>query len=244
MLPQKFSPATMANAFRGVWALADEPAAEEAGFDLEHAAAPTAVAKATTPNPSSRRAGRPGPKAGRREVAAGFTTPDSNRNSSYSQVPNAEAAQPCVDEGWPTRPWCMAKVALVLAVLLLVWLISSLVRGRRGGIVARRGMGIGADLGALADKPRVRVRAMTKSGPDRVHVILTPESGPGDGLSTSSDLDLDVVLSDGEFGFELLQEWQRSESSLAIVMPPGSRLVRLRSIDDLQPLTLRRADEG
>lgn len=138
----------------------------------------------------------------------------------------------------------MAKVALVLAVLLLAWLVSSLVRGHRGGIVPRRGMGVGADLGALADKPRVRVRAVTKSGPDRVRLILTPESGPGDGPSTSSDLDLIVVLSEEEFGFELLQEWKGSGSSLAIVMPSGSRIVRLRSIDDLQPLTLRRADQG
>jgi hypothetical protein len=29
---------------------------------------------------------------------------------------------------------------------------------------------------------------------------------------------------------------------VAIVMPEGSRIVRLRSVDDLQPLTLRRID--
>jgi hypothetical protein len=140
----------------------------------------------------------------------------------------------------------MANVAAVLAVLLLIWFVVSILRRRGHGIVARRGLSVGADLGALADKPRVRVRAVTKAGPDRVRLILTPEQGPADGpgLMTSPDLDLVVFLREEQSGFELLNEWKRSESSLAIVMPPGGRLVRLRSIDGLQPVTLRRVDEG
>lgn len=107
-------------------------------------------------------------------------------------------------------------------------------------------MSIGADLRAMADQPRVRVRAVTKEGPDHVHLVLAPERPDDDrsGLVPATDLDLIVALREGDFGFELLHEWHRSGSSLAIVVPPGSRIVRLRSIDDLQPLTLRRADPG
>jgi hypothetical protein len=141
----------------------------------------------------------------------------------------------------------VAVVNVVLALLVLSlawWFVSSVVRRYRRGIVAERGMSVGADLGSLADKPRVRVRAVSRVGPDRVRLILSPETGPDDGLSTSPDLDLVVFLSEEEFGFEQLHEWKRSDSPLAIVLPPDSRIVRLRSIDDLQPLTLRRVDGG
>ena len=53
-----------------------------------------------------------------------------------------------------------------------------------------------------------------------------------------------MSLGADDSGFDLLHEWRRSASPLAIVIPPGSRLVRLRSIDSLQPLTLRRLDAG
>jgi hypothetical protein len=140
----------------------------------------------------------------------------------------------------------MAYVAVVVLVVFLACYLGAILRRRGRGIVARRGMSIGADLGALADQPRVRVRAVTKAGPDRFHLVLTPEQGVADGprLTPSSDLDIVVLLSEEEFGFRLLHEWKRSESSIAIVMPPDSRIVQLRSIDDLQPLTLRRVDEG
>jgi hypothetical protein len=131
----------------------------------------------------------------------------------------------------------VANVVLVVVLLLIVWFVVSFVR-RRQGLVAQRGTSIGADLGALADQARVRVRSVMKEGPDRVRVVLTPEADP------ETDLDLVVLLREDEFGFELLHEWKRSERSIAIVMPPDSRIVRLRSIDDLQPLTLRRVDEG
>jgi len=140
----------------------------------------------------------------------------------------------------------VANVALVIVVVLAAWYVVNLVRRHRRGIVAERGTSIGADLGTLADKPRVRVRAVTKEGADRVRLVLTPETGSveGPGLATTSDLDLVVSLREEDFGFELLHEWKRSESSLAIVMPGDSRIVRLRSIEDLQPLTLRRVDQG
>jgi len=53
-----------------------------------------------------------------------------------------------------------------------------------------------------------------------------------------------VNLRREEFAFDVLQEWKQSQAVLAIVMPPDSRILRLRAIDDLQPLTLRRVDTG
>lgn len=137
------------------------------------------------------------------------------------------------------------NLAVVLVMLVLGWCVVSGVR-RRGDIVAKRGMSIGADLGSLADKPRVCVHSVTKIGPDHVRLILAPQPSPGGNheFATAGDLDLVVFLRDEEFGFELLHEWKQSESALAIVMPADSRIVRLRSIDDLQPLTLRRVDEN
>jgi hypothetical protein len=136
----------------------------------------------------------------------------------------------------------VANVVVLLLTVLLAWYAVSFVRRHRRGLVAERGMSIGADLGALADQPRVRVREVGYAGPNLVHIVLTPEPGPGDSpwLAPSPDLDLVVYLREEEFGFGLLHEWKRSERLLAIVEPPGSRIVRLRSIDDLQPLTLRR----
>jgi len=129
----------------------------------------------------------------------------------------------------------MASVVLVVVVVLLTWIVVSFVRSRRHGLEAKRGLSIGADLGILGDTPRVAVRAVTPAGPGMVRVVLAPEAlGP--------DIDLVVKLNEDDFGFELLNDWQRSGNKLALVMPPDSHIVRLRSIDDLQPLTLRRVD--
>jgi len=139
----------------------------------------------------------------------------------------------------------VANIAVVLFVLLLALYISSVIRRESHGLVPKRGTGVASDLGTLADKPRVRVSEVTRTGPDRVHVVLTPASDPidGDRIETSADLALAVSLPEEESGNELLEEWRRSGKALAIVFPPNSRLVRLRSIDDLQPLTLRRVDD-
>ncbi|MFI5040616.1 MAG: hypothetical protein ACHQNA_01995 [Acidimicrobiales bacterium] len=138
----------------------------------------------------------------------------------------------------------MGTAALVFILLVMGWFVLLVIRRRGRGIVAQRGVGVGADLGTLADKPRVRVRQVTRAGPDRVRLVLAAEPGAGGPGHDPSDLDLVVLLREDEFGSELLEEWERSGRVLALVMPPGSRIVRLRSIDDLQPLTLRRVDEG
>jgi hypothetical protein len=134
----------------------------------------------------------------------------------------------------------VANVVLVLVVLAFIWVAVATVRRRRHGLVAERGMSIGADLGALSDQPRVRVQSVIQQGPDRVRVVLMPDdSRPG--AVSPKDLDLTVMLGEDDFGFEMLHKWKRSQDVLAVVVPPDSRLVRLRSVDDLQPLTLRRA---
>ena len=138
----------------------------------------------------------------------------------------------------------MANIIVWLAVVLAVWFVVSLLRRKRRGIVAERGTSIGADLGTMSDQPRVRVESVTQEGPDRVRVILTSAVNPDAETGPVGGADLDVVvrLSENDFGWGQLQEWRQSQSQLAFVIPPGSHLVRLRSIDDLQPLTLRRFD--
>jgi hypothetical protein len=128
------------------------------------------------------------------------------------------------------------SVAVVIVVALVTWAVVSFVRSRRHGLEAKRGLSIGADLGMLADTPRVVVQAVTTTDPETVRLVLTPDSGP--------DIDLCVMLKEGEFGFDLLRQWQRAHTAVAIVMPSGSHIVRLRSVEDLQPLTLRRVDSG
>ncbi len=140
----------------------------------------------------------------------------------------------------------MANVVAVLVVVLLVGLVLwSVVRNRRT-VVARRGTSVGADLGALSDQPRVRVSELWVTGSDRVRVVLIadPAAAAAAGSGSPADLDLTVALNEDEFAFEVLQEWRRSGTSVAMVIPPGSQLVRLRSVDDLQPITLRRIDRS
>jgi len=132
----------------------------------------------------------------------------------------------------------------VLVVVLVVWGVITGIRRNRRGLVAERGTSIGADLGALSDQPVVRVRTLTREGPGHYLLVLTPEPGPDDApvAQTSPDIEMVVNLTEDQFGFDLLREWERSKAPIAMVIPPESRLVRLRSIDDLQPLTLSRVD--
>ena len=131
--------------------------------------------------------------------------------------------------------------ALVLFGAAVVW-----VNRHRRSFVPQRGTSVGADVGALSDKPRVRVRAVTPVGADRFHLVLDadPDDVEGAARTDPADLDLVIFLHEGEVGLEILQEWMRSQVLLGMVIPPHSRLVRLRSIDDLQPLTLRRDDQA
>jgi hypothetical protein len=128
----------------------------------------------------------------------------------------------------------VASVVLVIVVIGVVWIVVAFVRSRRYGLEAKRGLSIGADLGQLADTPKVTVRTVTTAGTGTVRLVLAAES--------EADIDVIVSLNEDDFGFGLLREWQRAGTAVAIVMPPDSHIVRLRSVDDLQPLTLRRVD--
>lgn len=135
----------------------------------------------------------------------------------------------------------LAFVILTALVLVVVFLVAALLRRGGNGVVARRGASVGADLGTLRDQPRVRVRSVMRAGPDRFDVTFVPDDDDVDADELPA-LEISVFLGTNEYGFELLHEWKRAGTPLAIVLPPGSRIVRLRSVEDLQPLTLRRAD--
>ena len=135
----------------------------------------------------------------------------------------------------------MGSVIVVAVVVMGTWLMIRFVRNRRWGLEARRGMSIGADLGMLRDTPKATVREVTAAAPDRAQLVLTPE-GAGDDAAPPPDIVVVVALTEEDFGFELLRKWQHDGTAIAVVMPPGSHLVRLRSTDDLQPLTLHRID--
>jgi len=137
----------------------------------------------------------------------------------------------------------VGNILFVLVVAVIASLIIFGVNRRRRGLVAERGLSVGADLAAMRDAPQVRVRALVREAPEHYRLVLAPEPGADDGPGPASDLEYVVVLRDEDFGLELLHKWQRSQAVLAFVTPPGSRLLRLRSIDDLQPVTLRRVDE-
>src|SRR5579864_7819186 len=101
----------------------------------------------------------------------------------------------------------------------MVWFIVSRVRRHRRGLVAERGTSVGADLAALSDQPRARVRSVAQTQPGHVLLVLSPvpeASVPGPDLEILVDLDLD------EFGYNQLEEWMRSQSVVAMVMPPDS----------------------
>ncbi len=132
----------------------------------------------------------------------------------------------------------MGSVVLVIVLAVVVAYIVSIIRRRRRGVVAERGFGVGADLGGLADAPRVWVRDVRLTGPDRAEVVFAPE----DGSEAGGDLRVLVWLRRDEFGYGLLTEWQRDSEPVAIVLPPGGHLIRLRSTASLQHLTLRRLD--
>ena len=132
----------------------------------------------------------------------------------------------------------VSAILLVLLVVAIYAVVTGLRRSRT--IVAKRGLSIGADLGTLSDRPRVTVRQVTVTVPGQVHLVLAPE--PGADGTVAEDLGFTVSLREEEFGFGLLREWQQSGSVVGMVLP-GKRLLRLRSVDSLQPLTLSRVEE-
>jgi hypothetical protein len=134
----------------------------------------------------------------------------------------------------------VANVILLLVVVVVIGFVVVTIQRRRRGLVAERGTSIGADLGSMNDQPRVRVSAVTTVGPDRVRLVLTSVIDDDAAAPPVADDELLVYLREEEVGFDTLEDWKRRQNLVASVMLPGQELVRLRSIDDLQPLTLRR----
>jgi hypothetical protein len=137
----------------------------------------------------------------------------------------------------------VSSVAVVVVAVLLVAYVVWVLRRRGEGLVARRGLSVGADLAALDSEPRAVVTALHLVGPDRARLVLEAEgSGPAGGFVDASGGEFEVALRAEDPGFDILRAWQQSRSVVAVVTPPGGRILRLRCLDDLQPLTLRRLD--
>jgi hypothetical protein len=132
---------------------------------------------------------------------------------------------------------------VVLGFVVLVWLVVRTLLRHRSSVFSARGYGVRADIGYLNDAPRVRIQGLAPIGHDRTRIAFVPSDGSRTGEPDSPVADAFIVeLSEQDAGFELLRQWLNQEADLAIVVPPASRIIRLRSISDLQPLTLRRID--
>jgi len=160
----------------------------------------------------------------------------------------------------PERSTCEAgriTTALFLIVLVLanIVVIRAVLR-RRSRLVGQRGLGTGADVGRLRnDVPRVRIQSLVVVGPSRARLRFdpvsdsplgdatvgdAPEEGPA---AAGSEVEYLIEIDERASGFRILHDWLEHRSVLGIVMPSGTPLIRLRGIDDLQPLTLRRLAE-
>jgi len=108
-------------------------------------------------------------------------------------------------------------------------------------MVGARGFGTSADIGRLHDVPRVRVGELSMTGPESARLVLVPASDAG-GHAADAEAEYLVAIDADEPAFGILQDWQAKQQVLGAVVPNGSRILRLRALDDLQPLTLRRLD--
>jgi hypothetical protein len=129
--------------------------------------------------------------------------------------------------------------------LAVLWSVAILVWRRRRNLLTVRGFGVRADVGRLHDVPRVVVGELTMISPEVARIALQPSSpqeqdNPRNRAVEGTFL---IGLNERDPGFEILQGWLEDQSILGAVMPPESRIIRLRSLDDLQPLTLRRIDD-
>jgi len=124
----------------------------------------------------------------------------------------------------------------------LSYLIISAIWRRRRSMVGVRGFGPTADIGRLHDVPRVRVGELTVIGPERARLVLVPASDAGV-HAADAEAEYLVAVDAEEPAFDILRDWQANQRVLGAVAPNDSRILRLRSLDDLQPLTLRRLDD-
>lgn len=133
---------------------------------------------------------------------------------------------------------------LILVIAGLTWLLWSAILRHREQVISVRGMSTTADVGRLHDMPRVQARDLTMMGPDSAYLTVmttaNPEGANPDPVGTEAEFL--IAINESDPGFAIIQDWIERQSILGMVVPPASRLLRLRSVDDLQPLTLRRLD--
>ena len=126
--------------------------------------------------------------------------------------------------------WFVVCLVVIGFILRAIW-------HRRSQLIPERGTSVRADVGALSDVPRVRLSDLQMVGTDVARIVFVPI----DPERTAESAML-VSIGEREQGFAILRNWYEKGSTLGLVIPPDSRLVRLRGLDDLQPLTLRRVD--
>ena len=85
-----------------------------------------------------------------------------------------------------------------------------------------------------------RLALETVQGPDGSDSDEPEPKPTGDGAVVT--LEFSIAINETEPGYPLLQDWMERQCILGVVLPPDSPLIRLRCLDDLQPLTLRRLD--
>jgi hypothetical protein len=130
-------------------------------------------------------------------------------------------------------------------VLLVATAVARAVWRHRASLVSTRGFGVRADVGRLHDVPRVRIGEIRMTGARvaRLTVVAAPPADDDDAPPDEAvELAFDVEIDPADSSFALLQEWLVARSVLGIVLAPSTRIIRLRSLDDLRPLTLRRID--
>jgi hypothetical protein len=123
----------------------------------------------------------------------------------------------------------------------LVYLVARAILRRRASLVSKRGFGVAADVQRLNEVPRVRIREVSIAGPDIARLRLVPARTEDAARVVTGDIAVALNASDAEYA--LLREWLDRGSDLGIVMPEGTELIRLRNVEDLQPLTLRRVED-
>jgi hypothetical protein len=137
----------------------------------------------------------------------------------------------------------MSTLFFIGLVIVMVWAARSVLR-HRSSLISVRGFGIRADIGRLNDVPRVRIQTLAAIGDQRTRLVVasSPEKVESGSVSDPVELTFIVELDEQDAGFAQLHEWLEGQADLGFVLPPAGRIVRLRSIEDLQPLTLRLVD--
>jgi hypothetical protein len=133
---------------------------------------------------------------------------------------------------------------MLLVAVLVAWWIARGIWRRRASLISTRGFGVRADVERLHDLPQVRVSDVKITDRNVARLVLADASVNDDGASDSNSVELvfSVELNESDRRFDLLREWFERQSVLGIVLSSENQIIRLRCLEDLCPLTLRRLD--